>query len=92
MVCQKEARDALLGRVCDGVRVVDGDTLVCTPGGNVATLVALHKKTGQLIWKCALPEGDEAAYASAILVEAGGVKQYVQLGEIKSPPDFDSVE
>lgn len=59
--------------------LIDGDALVCTPGGSEATLVALNKKTGDLIWKCATPEGDEAAYASAIIVEAGGVKQYVQL-------------
>jgi outer membrane protein assembly factor BamB len=59
--------------------LVDDDAIVCTPGGSDATLVALHKKTGEPIWKCALPEGDEAAYASAIVVEAGGRKQYVQL-------------
>ncbi|PYI85034.1 MAG: polyvinylalcohol dehydrogenase, partial [Verrucomicrobia bacterium] len=41
--------------------------------------MALNKKTGEVIWKCALPEGDDAAFASAIVVQAGGVKQYVQL-------------
>jgi outer membrane protein assembly factor BamB len=59
--------------------LIDGDALVCTPGGSEATLVALNKATGALIWKCALPGGDEAAYASAITVGIGGVKQYVQL-------------
>jgi len=59
--------------------LIDGDTLVCTPGGSDATLVALNKKTGAVIWKCATPEGDQAAYASAVIVEADGVKQYVQL-------------
>lgn len=59
--------------------LVDGDTLVCSPGGSQATMVALRKATGETIWKCALPEGDEAAYASAQVVQAGGVKQYVQL-------------
>jgi outer membrane protein assembly factor BamB len=58
--------------------LLDGDALVCTPGGSEATIVALHKKTGDVIWKSALPEGDKAAYASAIAVEAGGVPQYVQ--------------
>jgi outer membrane protein assembly factor BamB len=58
--------------------LVDGDVLVCTPGGKEATLVALDKKTGDVRWKCAVPGGDEAAYASVIVVEAGGVKQYVQ--------------
>jgi outer membrane protein assembly factor BamB len=59
--------------------LVDGDTLVCTPGGSEATMVALKKNTGEVLWKCALPEGDEAAYASAIVVEVGGIRQYVQL-------------
>ena len=59
--------------------LIDGEAVVCTPGGGEATLLALNKKTGEVIWKCALPEGDEAGYASSILVEAGGVKQCVQL-------------
>ena len=59
--------------------LIDGDALICTPGGSEATIVALKKKSGDLLWKCAAPGGDEAAYASAIVVEAGGVKQYVQL-------------
>lgn len=59
--------------------LIDGDVLVCTPGGNTATLVALNKTTGDVLWKCALPSGGEAAYASAIVVEAGGIKQYVQI-------------
>lgn len=59
--------------------LIDGDKVICTPGGSEATLVCLSKKSGELIWKCPLPEGDEAAYASAILVEAAGAKQIVQL-------------
>ena len=37
--------------------LIDGDTLVCTPGGSTATIVALNKKTGELTWKCVQPEG-----------------------------------
>ena len=59
--------------------LIDGDVIVCTPGGSEATILALNKKTGEVIWKCAMPEGDEAAYASALVVEVGGVRQYVQL-------------
>jgi outer membrane protein assembly factor BamB len=58
--------------------LVDGNALVCTPGGADATLVALNKQTGEVIWKSAVPGGDQAAYASPIVVESGGVKQYVQ--------------
>jgi len=58
--------------------LVDGETLICTPGGADATIIALDKATGNGIWKCALPEADQAAYASPIVVNAAGVKQYVQ--------------
>ena len=58
--------------------LVDGDVLVVTPGGAQATIVALNKKTGVAIWKSAIPGGDPAGYASAIVVQAAGRKQYVQ--------------
>jgi len=58
--------------------LVDGDVVVVTPGGAQATIVALHKKTGELIWKSQVPGGDPAGYASAIIVNAAGRKQYVQ--------------
>jgi outer membrane protein assembly factor BamB len=58
--------------------LIDGDVLVCTPGGAEATLVALAKKTGQLLWKSAVPGGDQAAYSSIIVATVAGVKQYVQ--------------
>jgi outer membrane protein assembly factor BamB len=59
--------------------LVDGDVVVVTPGGPTATLAALNKKTGAVIWKSAVPGGDPAGYASAIIVQAAGRKQYVQL-------------
>lgn len=58
--------------------LVDGDVVIVTPGGEQATIVALNKKTGAVIWKSAVPGGDPAGYASAIVVQAGGRKQYVQ--------------
>jgi len=58
--------------------LVDGDVVVVTPGGAQATIVALNKKTGATVWKTAVPGGDPAGYASAIVVNAGGRKQYVQ--------------
>jgi outer membrane protein assembly factor BamB len=58
--------------------LVDGDVVVCTPGGSEATLVALDKKSGNVVWKSAVPGGDQAAYASAIVIQPGGLKQYVQ--------------
>ncbi len=58
--------------------LVDGDVVLATPGGSQATLVALNKKTGAVIWKSVVPGGDPAGYASAIVVEGGGRRQYVQ--------------
>jgi outer membrane protein assembly factor BamB len=36
--------------------LVDGDKLICTPGGPDATLAALDKLTGKTIWKGAVPK------------------------------------
>lgn len=58
--------------------LVDGDLVVCTPGGKDATLVALNKQSGDVVWKCAVPGGDAAAYSSIVVTETGGLKQYVQ--------------
>jgi len=58
--------------------LIDGDAVIVTPGGPQATIVALNKKTGATIWKSAIPGGDDAAYASAIAVEASGRREYVQ--------------
>lgn len=64
--------------------LVDGDRLIVTPGSSDAMLVALDKKTGDVIWKSAVPKlgdkgNDGAAYSSVVISNAGGTKQYVQL-------------
>ena len=59
--------------------LIDGDRLVCTPGGKDATLVALNKRTGETIWKAVPPEGGGASHSPIVITEAGGVRQYVQL-------------
>jgi outer membrane protein assembly factor BamB len=64
--------------------LVDGDSLICTPGAQDAMVVSLEKKTGKLNWKGPAPQGtlrgnDGAGYASVIVSNAAGVKQYVQL-------------
>jgi outer membrane protein assembly factor BamB len=58
--------------------LIDGDTLVCSPGGPKAAIVTLNKKTGDVIWKSEVDDSGPAAYGSAIIAEGGGVKQYVQ--------------
>jgi len=58
--------------------LVDGDQVLFTPGGPQGTLVALNKKTGELIWQ-SKDWTDDAHYSSIIIAEIGGVRQYVQL-------------
>jgi outer membrane protein assembly factor BamB len=60
--------------------LVDGDHVIVTPGGKDATMVALDKKSGETVWKCAIPlKLPRAGYSSVVIAEVGGVKQYVQL-------------
>ncbi len=60
--------------------LVDGDQLVCTPGGKDGAVVALNKKTGALIWR-SKEFTDSPHYSSLIVEEIGGVRQYIQLTE-----------
>jgi outer membrane protein assembly factor BamB len=64
--------------------LVDGNNLLCTPGGNRAMMVALDKESGSMVWAAAMPpvQGkgkDGAGYSSIVISNAGGIKQYVQL-------------
>jgi alcohol dehydrogenase (cytochrome c) len=36
--------------------LIDGDKLVCTPGGEDGTVIALNKATGDVVWKCQVPD------------------------------------
>ena len=58
--------------------LVNGDQVLFTPGGPKGTLVALNKKTGEVIWQ-SRGWTDNAQYSSIILAEIDGVRQYVQL-------------
>jgi outer membrane protein assembly factor BamB len=59
--------------------LIDGEKVICTPGGEDATLVALDKLTGKTLWKSQVPGNPKAAYASAIAIDFDGQRQYVQL-------------
>ena len=60
--------------------LVDGDKVVCTPGGSKGAIAALDKATGKLIWQ-SKELTDPAHYASIIIAEHNGTRQYVQLTE-----------
>ena len=57
--------------------LVDGNLVICTPGGSGGTMVALDKNTGNLVWKTN-DWKDDSGYSSAIIAEVGGIRQYIQ--------------
>lgn len=62
---------------CESV-LVDGDRVLCTPGGSQGTVAALDKKTGKVAWQTK-DFTDDAHYSSIILGELNGARQYIQL-------------
>jgi len=64
--------------------LVDGNWLVCTPGGPEAMLVALNKRTGAVVWKSKMPDigpvgYDGAGFSSIVITQGAGIRQYIQL-------------
>jgi outer membrane protein assembly factor BamB len=58
--------------------LIDGDHVICTPGGQQGTMAALHKKTGAVVWQSSKLKGP-AQYSSPIRIEVNGQPQYAQL-------------
>lgn len=58
--------------------LVDGDRLICTPGGDKMTMVALNKENGDTIWTSSRPANRGAGHASIVISEVAGTKVYVQ--------------
>ena len=57
--------------------LIDGELLICSPGGRGATVVALNKNTGREVWRSMVPGAPKASYSSPIVAEVGGVRQYI---------------
>jgi len=58
--------------------LVDGEKVVCTPGGSGGAVSALDKRTGKVLWR-SKNFTDPAAYSSLVVMTVGGVRQYVQM-------------
>ena len=59
--------------------IVDGNIVICTPGGANGTMIALDKNTGNVVWR-SKEWTDDAAYSSAIVADVNGIRQFIQLG------------
>jgi outer membrane protein assembly factor BamB len=58
--------------------LIDGDLLVCTPGGPTNTMVALDKITGETRWTSSRPNDRGAGHSSIVIAEVGDTRVYVQ--------------
>lgn len=56
--------------------LVDGDDVICTPGGKNGSLLALDKKTGKAVWQ-SVELTDNAGYSSVVAADVGRVRQYI---------------
>ncbi|MFO0824987.1 MAG: PQQ-binding-like beta-propeller repeat protein [Gemmataceae bacterium] len=60
--------------------LVDGDRVICAPGGPKAALAALNADTGKVIWQTdAGPTGGGQGYSTPVKATIGGVPMYVIL-------------
>lgn len=66
----------------------DGNVLYCTPGGTEASLVALDRNTGKMIWK-SKANGNKSAYCSPMIIKIKNRKIIVTMME-KAVCGFDA--
>ena len=58
--------------------LIDGEHLICCPGGPQTSMVALDKNTGSVVWT-APSTGDLAGYSSPTLIEYQGLRIIIAL-------------
>ncbi len=83
MLWQKDFKTDLDGNIMSGwgfseSPLVDGNLVICTPGGDEGTMAALDKNTGNVVWR-SKEWTDVGGYSSPIVAEVDGVRQYIQL-------------
>jgi outer membrane protein assembly factor BamB len=76
-------RDDLHGEIEHGCGysespLIDGDLLLCTPGGKEGMFAALDKRTGRVVWR-STELTEAAAYSSIVSGRIDGVKLYVNM-------------
>jgi outer membrane protein assembly factor BamB len=61
--------------------LIDGNNLICFPGGAMGYMVALDKKSGKTVW-ANQDVGEEPGYNSPILVEDQGLRQIITMTDL----------
>ncbi len=56
--------------------LVDGENVICCPGGQEVSMAALDKDTGDTRWACR-GAGDKSSYTSAMIIDYQGLRQIV---------------
>ena len=80
---RKHLKDDFSGKKADGWGysesvLIDGEKVVCTPGGDQNTMVALNKQNGELIWTTFRIGDRGAGHASIVIATIGDTRVYVQ--------------
>ena len=85
MIWQKGFKEDFGGKLMSGNNwgfsespLVDRNLVICTPGGDDGSMVALDKNTGNVVWR-SKEWTDASGFSSANIIEIGGIRQYVQL-------------
>ena len=83
VIWRKDLKKDFSGKKADGWGysesvLVDGNKVICTPGGATSTVVALDKKSGETLWTCKNPDDRGAGHASIVISTIGNQKVYVQ--------------
>lgn len=58
--------------------MLDGQRLICVPGGSKGLMAALDSKTGATIWQSA-EVAEQASYSSPMGIDVDGLRHYVQV-------------
>jgi len=58
--------------------VIDGDRVICCPGGKKGSVVALDKNTGRTVW-AAESTGEKTGYATPTLAECQGLRMILTM-------------
>ena len=82
MLWQKDLVEDFNGKIMSGwgyseSPLIDGDLVICTPGGSEGTMMAFDKNTGETVWR-SKDWTDACGYSSPIVVEVDGIRQYIQ--------------